>query len=302
MKRIFILFIMMFVLVGCTSDKESVSVVCPTGAPSIVFYNEIENENFETNNVPSDIVSLMASDKGSDIVVIDAVSGISAINKGADYALAGIITFGNFYIASTGNDDNKTLDKDDTIVLFGQNQSPDIMFSYLYGNDYANIIFETNVSDAAKDLITGKDINGNPVDYVFIAEPALTNAKNKNPNVEVYANIQEIYTEKTNKTVIQAGLFVRKDAKKETKEYLENLEKNINNLLVNSDELNSALKDQPEELVSAKYGISLQVMLDVLKDNRVGIGYKKAIDIKDDIDEYLSLMGKEKTSEEIYFK
>jgi len=39
-----------------------------------------------------------------------------------------------------------------------------------------------------------------------------------------------------------------------------------------------------------------------LGNNAMGLGFRRAIDIKDDIDTFLSVFGVEKTSEEIYFK
>ena len=63
--------------------------------------------------------------------VIDTVNGIKAIEKGANYKLAASITFGNFYIASTGIDEDDIMDKDDYIVLFSMGATPDLIFHYV---------------------------------------------------------------------------------------------------------------------------------------------------------------------------
>ena len=179
-------------LTSCNVDHSSLKIICPTGAPALAFYN---TDNFETNSTPSNIVAMMNGDSNYDVVVIDTVSGLKAINNGADFKIAATITFGNFYIASTGSDDDNIMDKNDTIILFGQNQTPDLLFNKIYGEGY-NIEYVTNVQDAAKCLVTGTNmITKSTVDYVFIAQPALFTVLN-NTNAatygkaNVYANIQ----------------------------------------------------------------------------------------------------------------
>ena len=85
---------------------KTLKILCPTGAPAVAFYNYAKDSNFETNSVPKNIVSEMNQNSTKDIIVIDTVSGLKAINNGAPFKIASTITFGNFYIASTGNDDN----------------------------------------------------------------------------------------------------------------------------------------------------------------------------------------------------
>ena len=200
-------------LTSCNVDSSSLKIISPTGAPALAFYNHSLNSNYETNSTPSNIVSMMNSSSDYDVVVIDTVSGIKAIEKGAPYKIAATITFGNFYIASTGNDDNNTFEKEDTIVIFGQNQTPDLLFKYIYGEGY-NIEYVTNVQDAAKCLAAGKNmITGSTVDYVFIAQPALyTILNNKDAKTygkaSIHINIQDEYFRKSGNNVVQASIFV----------------------------------------------------------------------------------------------
>ena len=113
---------------------------------------------------------------GNDIVVIDTLSGLNAIKDAdAPYQILATITFGNFYLVGTGNDDDQTIDADDKIVLFGQNQTPDKLFKFLYPN-FTNITYVTNFQESGKCLCSGKTTNGaEDADYVFVAEPILTN-------------------------------------------------------------------------------------------------------------------------------
>ena len=243
---------------------------------------------------------------GSDIVVIDTIKGIDAINNGAPYKLASILTFGNFYLVNTGNDTNNILDKDDTIILFGKNQTPDKMFSLIYGNDYSDVNYVSNVSEAATCLISKKTLDlSKEVDYVFVAQPALTNALNKNNEATIYANIQEEYKKITNNQLIQAGLFIKEDVSKSTsKKFLSSLEKDVNDLLDNPSILD---KFSDSEAISSKfvtlYGINHNIAKKCLNEaNSIGLGFKYACDNKESIDEFIKLFNLTINDEDIYQK
>lgn len=317
MKKILILFALSLVLCSCKNtnveidyDYSNLEIISPTGAPSLAFLSDINNPNFETNSVPSNIISMMTSNSNKEVVVIDAVSGIRAIKKGAPYKLAGILTFGNFYIASTGNDEDNIMNADDKIILFGQGLTSDIIFHYLYGDTYnKNIEYVNAVSDAAKCLAAGKNLEtGSAIDYVFIAEPVLTNILNNEDaptygKAKIYQNIQEAFNYQTGNDMIQAGLFLKEDGLiSNKKDYLKYLENNINIILSNKEYVYSLLKDKSVEEVSTKYGISTNLIPYVLENNLVGLGFKNAYHNRKSIELFCSLFGIEDIDEEIYFK
>ncbi len=310
MKKIILLMLPALMLAGCSSretiDTSDLKIICPTGAPAFAFYNHAENENFETNSTPSNIVAMLSESSDKDVVVIDTVSGIKAINNGAPYKLAASITFGNFFIASTGNDDNDSMDAGDTIVLFGQNQTPDLIFDYLYGDTYdSSIEYVTNVQDAAKCLISGKNsATGSTVDYVFVAQPVLYNALQKNANASKFIDIQEAYnTNSGGKSLIQASVFVRNDTDTaKLDQFLSDLDEDITAAVNDPDVITTALSSQDADEMTSLYGVAYSVAVAVLKDdNGLGLGYKNASDIKGDIDSFISLFSLENTDEEIYY-
>lgn len=324
MKKILLVLALPLLLVGCGSNKSNststsgssgsssedtkkLNIVSPTGAPSFAFYNELDNVSFETNSTPSNIVAMMSEKSDKDIVVIDTTSGLKAINNGAPYKIAASITFGNFFIASTGNDDNSKMEADDKIVLFGEHQTPDLLFHYLYGNTYdANIEYVTNVQDAAKCLITGKNnITGSTIDYVFVAQPVLYNALQKNKNAAKYADIQEQYRIKSGgKSLIQASLFVKNTASTtKVNNFLTSLRRDIEDALSNPDLISEKIKAKYEEEEALSiFGVDSSIAATVIKDNNgMGLGFEGARDIKDQIDSYISLFSMEETNEEIYF-
>lgn len=313
MKKI-ISILLVLLLVGCTSSQEKqLKVVCPSGAPSLAFYSEINNELFSTGDAQS-IIPELKGENGSDIIVIDTVNGIKALNSGSDYKLAATITFGNFFIASTGLDDNGVMDDGDYIVVFSQGATPDLVFHYIYGNTFdSNLHYVQAVSDASACLIKGinisddeRKVNKDPyVDYVMIAQPALTAAMAQNENVSIYADIQTEYANKSNGLpMIQASVFVsNKLTNDQVNDYLNKLENNINNLLENPEIFSKAVEGLSDDEVKEIFGIpNVKIASKVLANNSIGLGYKKAIEYKQAIDSFVAIFGIETTNEEIYFK
>lgn len=313
MKKIFCILVILC-LCACGNKTKELSVVVPSGAPSLAFYNEIDNPNFNTSDAKS-ILGEIRSDSGSDILVLDSVNGIKAINENGNYKLASIITFGNFYIASTGIDEDGVMDESDYIVLFSSGATPDIIFHYLYGNKYDNNIhYVTSVSDAAACLIKGinimddeKDINDQPyVEYVMIAEPALSQSLSKNSNAFVYEDIQKVYREKTGLDMIQAALFVsNRLSDDEINLYLNNLENDVNDLLSNAEVFKNAIQANniSDEELKDIFGVaSTDIVNKVLEHNTIGLGYKDAYAYKEEIDKFVALFSLDETDEEIYYK
>lgn len=303
-KLIFIT-ILTLSLVGCnskTADEQPLTIVSATGAPSLAFYNYVDSAAFQTNSVPKNILAMMAGEDGADIIVVDAVSGISAIKNGANYKLAAILTFGNFYIGATGNDEDGILNVGDKLVLFGQNQTPDLVFHHLFGNEFdEQISYVSAVSDAAAVLKTGLDLESEEQDYVFVAQPVLATVLKANDKVSVYADIQELYQNKNGSSLIQAAVFVKNSVTEEQSEkFLTDLQSDIEALIEEPELLVAAYEKIGEEEAKVKFGVAASVAVAALQDNSLGLGFKKAIDIKGDIDTFLGIMNKPLTDEEIY--
>ena len=319
-KIITLLFIVLLVLCGCTKKEETVepevidtsslSIVSPTGAPVLAFYNQMENENY--TRVSADAIgALWTGDNSPDVIVVDLTSGIKAIENGADYKLGAVLTFGNFYLAGTGNDEDKELNTGDSVVLFGnENMLPNKVWHYLFDEEFdENLVYEGNAQLAAGALASGKSSEGNDVDYVFIAEPALTASLKNNENAYVYMDIQEAYKNKSGLDMIQATLFINNRVSEETgKAFLDELEKSINDGLNNPTLIEEGLSVYSGEEAVTQYGFNPAVVLNVLNrknalgNNAMGLGFKRAYDIKNEIDAFLNVFGIEDTGEEIYFR
>ena len=302
MKKQIILLLAAVTLSGCSKSYEhNLSIITPTGAPALAFYNMAKDANFESNSDASSIVPMMKEGL-KDIVVLPTNVGINAINKQqVSYKIAATITFGNLYIGATGHDDDGVMDKDDYIVLFQQNSVPDLIFHSIYGNELdEGIHYVGNVQFAAQCLMSGKDVTSanEDVDYVLIAEPAFTNVKTKKSSVSEYYNLQTAYIEKYSSPIYQASVFVKNGV--DANSFLSTLENDVKNVLTNPDLFVEKTKDiaKPQDLL----GVDPSVAATITKNNnRMGLGFKRAKSNKEGIDKFLSVFGIDATSEEIYY-
>ena len=321
MKKIFPLLLTTLAISACSINgnssggaavyynPEMFSIVTPTGAPALAFYKYASYKNFETNSVPTNIVAMM--NKGEkDVVVLPTNAGVQAIvNAKADYKIAATITFGNFYIVSMNNDDNQTMDENDTILLFQKNNVPDKIFHYVYGNALDSALhYVSAVSDAASAIIGGKftdpDLGTELVpNYVLIAEPALTNvASKKGDAISVYANIQEEYKKKSNNAeLFQASVFVKNSLEYEkVKLFLDDLKNDINDAIADPSKMSAGMSKIED--AATVYGVAPAMAEAVLrKNNGMGLGFKLAKENKEAIKTFLGIFGINDVDEKIYY-
>ena len=298
-------------LVGCTNqniNRSNLSIVSPTGAPSLAFYQYASLSNFETNSDPTNIIPMMVAGQ-KDVVVLPTNAGMQAIlNRQAPYKIAATITFGNFYLISMGNDDNNQMDASDTILLFQKNNVPDKIFHYVYGNELDSAIhYVTAVSDAATAAISGRFVDGDSgnnlvPNYVLLAEPVLTNVMSKKEGLTVYANMQEQYKTKSNGlTIFQASVFIKNSVDQKAGDaFLNSLKNDINSAIKDPTLLSAGLNKATSP--SEQFGIAPTMAEAVLKKNNgMGLGFARAKENKESIDNFLKLFNIAGVNEENYF-
>ena len=306
MKNKLILLSMIALLSGCSGNYEhNLSIIAPTGAPSLAFYNFANDNNFATTNAPATLVADYMAPANKDVVVAPTNVGVQAIVKqNVQYKIAATLTFGNLFVASTGNDDDGVMDKDDYIVVFQKKAVPGLVFKSVYGEELTNAAHDVgDVSFAAQCLASGKDVTTetkDSVDYVLIAEPAFTNVLSKKETVQEYANLQTEYKNKFGVEIFQASLFVKNGVNADS--LLSALQKDTNEVIKNGDLFTEKLTGMSDEQAQSLFGVAPKMAAKVTKNgNRMGLGFKKAKENKEGIDKFLSLFGIDATSEEIYY-
>ena len=310
-KYIVTLIPFMMVTTGCGRANVKytldISVACPSGAPATGLYKYLNDEEHLEIVAANTLLGYFGSDT-KDVIIAPTNAGVSQIkNGGANYLLAANITFGNFFLASTGHDDNETLDEGDYVIVFQQNNVPDKIFSYVYGDLNLDVHYVADMVDAKRALQLGYDEHNDdkPIDYVFIAEPALSDVTEHYENVTQYKNVQVDFKNKSNNLEItQASIFVNKNSDKDKiNKFLADFNSDISAFLANPNIIKNYVSLDKESTV-AKLGADLDTLISITKNNnRNGLGYKNALSNKSSIDNFLALwpvIGI--TSEEIYYK
>ncbi len=311
MKKIFLLSIVPIILAGCNNKAENnydekyqnLKVVVPTGAPAVAMAKFAELEGFETVTDPSKIVPMMVGGQ-ADVAVLPTNVGVNAINKQAlPFKLLCTITFGNFYVASTGKDEDDVMDATDYIVSFQQGAVPDKIFHYVHGNELDGAIhYVSSAQDAAKCLKTGVNLTdeSHPVEYVVLAEPALTTVLKTTPTASLYEDLQSKYKEKSEGLILpQASVFVSNSLEQEfvQEKVFSSIKVSIEAMLGDPNNISSYLNkiENPE----AVFGVKPEVAVEVTqKNNGMGIDCRKASSIKDDINNFLTIFGVDEIKDE----
>lgn len=133
---------------GEEATYNDLKILAPTGAPSVALYGFATNSNFTTTSNPQEGLIPMFKTNEYDIIIAPTQGGLMQIVKqNANYKIAATITFGNFYIISTGRDEDNTLNEKDKVLIFQENDVPGKVFKATYGDLNLDVTAVAAVSD-----------------------------------------------------------------------------------------------------------------------------------------------------------
>ena len=303
MKRNALLLIPVILLTACGNTAKyqvSLKVAAPSGAPAIALYKYLgDTEHVEVGDA-TNVTGYFTETAGREILFAPTNFGVSAIKKGSPFKIAATVTFGNFYLVSTGNDTNGQLDPNDRVLAFQQNGVAGKLFSAVYGDLNLDVKWSADVKAAKSELLT----NTASYDYALLAEPVLNAVLKARDTITEYQSVQTAYKNKfNNNDITQASIFINDSVDHdEAVKFLNQIEKDMKELLKNPSVIVKETSSLEEEFVTGKIGGLPSDVKDLIQnDNRLGIGFKKAIDIKPAIDAFMTTFGAGATSEEIYF-
>lgn len=287
MKKIIVLLIALF-LVGCsaqaplTDDVEALSILAPKGAPAltlITYANQYGSDNLTLVD-GTDVISaaLVNPTPEYDVIIAPINLGAITINKGSEYRLLGVITWGNLYLVANTD----LVDSDLPIAMFGEGAVPQIVVDASidlteFGKD---VQYYNSVADVQVALLTQS------ASYGLLAEPALTatlaKASAAGINLEVVSDIQMEYNAKNGTSGYpQAAVFV--------------LNSTYEAKTASYDELVSYLSDLNVENVTAllsgneeTYGVPSAAIITQAWDG-MNIEYKGYKDVETEISAFLQL-------------
>ena len=297
MKKTLLLITITALLTGCGGSnpslrKTDLKILAPQGAPAVAMYNFVNGLTTVTNP-QTELIPQFKQDT-YDIIVAPAKGGLTTIvRQSANFQMAAVVTFGNFGLVATGNDDDGELNAGDKVLYFQPNDIPGKTFEYLYGDLGLTTYSVDAVNATATALNTGTykvdETTTIQLDYVFSAEPLISNL-NKVSQVKEWAS--DAFSNKTDgKRIIQAAVFVRKTIEKsKVDNFLSLLEKDLKDAvkapknIVNTFNLFGDIDEQAN-----KFGVNADVVYKCMKDhNGLGLGYLRAKTVKDEVDYFVN--------------
>ena len=305
-KKLLLTLIPVMALAACNKAtyKLDLSVATPAGSPAIALYKYLaDTDHLEVNSDANNVLAYFTSTETSqkkDVIFAPTNAGIAAINKGANYKIAATVTFGNFYLISTGKDADGVLNEGDKVLAFQQNGVAGKLFNYVYGDKSLDVEYRSTAADVKNEVLT-QDVD---FCYILLAQPVVSAVISAKEGFKVYANVQNDYKEKTGgKEITQASIFVRSDVDvKVASKFLNNVEKDVKELLENPEVFLDAVKDMDDTTITAKVTAKKEAVVNLLKNgNALGIGYKNALENKASIDAFIQSLGLKESNEEIYF-
>ena len=209
MKKFLSLLLASLLLVSCTACAEEyvITASAPSGAPALALATiAVENpENFTF--VAAETISAEFANQNSDFIIAPLNAGAKLYKAGkSTYKLAGVVSWGNLYIASQKAGFTLESLNGATVVLFGENTINASVVKYaLEQNGIAPASIEYLGSAANTQSLLLSDAEA----IVVTAEPALTAAKMKNAAITAYA-VNDLFKAATGyEGYTQAALFVK---------------------------------------------------------------------------------------------
>lgn len=283
-NKTLILFATAALLASCGGSTEQYDVtwVSPTGIPTLAFYDQGENTNWQSFADATQVAKGFATDN-VDAIVFDGYSGLKNIKENnRNYVLARWISGGTFYLVSTKHASIDEYEATQTVEAFVKTGNAAQAFLNLakthwnWGDLSAEgslVNWETGVA-AVKNTLENND---KAYDWYLVAQPVLFAVKNtlaqKEITLNVVANLQTEWANAHNGAKIPAAaLFVNKtryaDHKQAIDKYIDETDARIVNAIDNPSVAVTALSDyaQKHDDIATRFGYQPQIVNALQKD------------------------------------
>ena len=209
MKKFLSLVMVAMMLFACTACAEEyvIKAAAPNGAPALALAMLAAEKPENYTFVAAETIAAEFANQNSDFIIAPLNAGAKLYKAGkSTYKLAGVVCWGNLYIAS--QKEGFTLEdlNGATVTLFGENTiNASVVKFALEQNGIVPASIEYLASAAMTQSLLITDANA----IVVTAEPALTAAKIKQPAITGYA-VNDLYKAATGfDGYTQAALFVK---------------------------------------------------------------------------------------------
>ncbi|MDP2426082.1 MAG: hypothetical protein Q8M70_07000 [bacterium] len=281
MKK-FVLILSIFLVMGllqACQKPQVVTILAPMGSPALALIHQRNNpERYAVDfvNGADPLVAAFGS-KSHDVIIAPTNVGAKLYQGGIEYLFAGTITWGNFYFVSSTP---KTLEELDqlTVVVFGQNQTSDIIVRYLFEEFDINVTIEyVDSVQTAQALFLADSTK-----IILTAEPSLSVLQSLRPNIYTI-DLQDYYQQASGSTSYpQAGVFVKKSLSKQV------INSVLSDLVLSIDSINELVSDASDVAVLLGYPYSKEVLLQAIPRSR--LLFVSAMDSKSSLEAYFTLI------------
>lgn len=208
------------ILIGCqTQETREVNVLVPTGAPSILFVDLMNEENINVdivNGVDPIMSEFLNPSQNYDVIVapIVSVTKLQMENK-TSYKLVGIASWGNLVILGKEDVDLN----DASLAVFAPSGIPGVLSKYLLEKEGLNPSIQAvpTMADAMSLYLGGH------VDALLMAYPLAATMINQH-DLSILMDIQEVYEKHTGlSNYPQAGIYVSESFYQSNKSRLSSL-------------------------------------------------------------------------------
>jgi NitT/TauT family transport system substrate-binding protein len=220
-------------LVSCQAKEVSITILVPDGIPSIAQSElEYQENGYTIDRIAGPQPLSAAFTSGSyDVIIAPINLGANLYQKGAEYRLAGILTWSNLQIISRVEINQLNDLSGQDIISFGQGAIPEIVISHLL----SQITFDepisidytaTSVQESLLMFLQGAD-------YAIVSEPITSQVLDLEDTVYIY-DLADAWSSLTGfESFPQAGVFVHNNlTDQEINIYLSDLE-DASNLAIN---------------------------------------------------------------------
>jgi NitT/TauT family transport system substrate-binding protein len=281
MKRILILILLILIISGCQpKEKIEITMIVPFGSPALsqIYMQESADYLVDIIQGADPLVAAFGS-KSHDVIFAPTNLGAKMYQARPDYIMLGVIVWGNFYLVTEDPSVQNIFDLNNkNVVIFGPNQTSDIIFKYIVNHHglNVNITYVENVTNATETYLSDTS------KIVLVAEPSLSRIMMLKPNTKTI-DIQLEYKEvQGTETYPQAGVFVKKDLKK-------SVINQIKRDLINSI---NRVNQNPSDAADLAILLGINLPHAVLKEAipRSNLRFSTALESKDLLEDYFNLL------------
>lgn len=268
-----------------TDIRLSVSA-SPSSLPAFYIQQNIDDLKLETNIHRSrNVVISRLMKKEVDAALLSTNEAAKLYNKGVEVQIAGIHTWGIFYLLSSRKDINNWDDLKAKDIYVPDKGGPlDIVFQELLKKNNLDISKDLKIQRGKMREVTQLMIN-NMAETAVLREPFVTQCLLKNNDTKVILDLQKEWNQVYSFRIPQSALIFRKEFAAEHPELVNKLEESykialnyLNNNKNTAAELGKQFLEVDKEIILESYG-------------RFNLEYQNSIEVKDEIEKYFqSLM------------